>query len=303
MLVFRSYHIKLLGCLALLMMARCIADAKPWRGIVPLHTTRVAVEQKLGPPSMDRGDTVVYDYQNERASIEYSKGPCSVEFSQWNVPRETVISIWITPKTDINAADLGLGKNYKRVRDEHRPQLVHYIDEEVGIEYNVDEASGFVGLVKYLPSAADKNLRCPERANGVPTFAYPFAKASFDPFDSYGAISWEDEKAHLDNFAIALQHGPDSIGYIIVYAGRRACVGEANERALRAKKYVVETRGIQASRIKWIDGGYREGRSVILQLAPRGAPGTTASPALKPSEVQIIKNCKPKTPKSRQRGS
>lgn len=41
-------------------------------------------------------------------------------------------------------------------------------------------------------------------------------------FDSYGDISWEDEKAHLDNFAIALQRDPNTIGYIIVYAGRRA---------------------------------------------------------------------------------
>ena len=130
-----------------------------------------------------------------------------------------------------------------------------------------------------------------------------FAKAQFDPFDSYGAISWELEKARLDNFAIALQHDSDSIGYIIVYAGRRACVGEAKERALRAKKYVVETRGIQASRIKWIDGGYREELTVILQPAPRGDPELTASPTLKPREVQIIKNCKPKSPKSRKRGS
>ena len=74
-------------------------------------------------------------------------------------------------------------------------------------------------------------------------------------FDSYGDIRWKDEMAHLDNFAIALQHDGDSIGYIIVYAGRRACVGEAKDRALRAKKYVVNTRGIQESRIKWIDGG------------------------------------------------
>ena len=36
-------------------------------------------------------------------------------------------------------------------------------------------------------------------------------------FDSYGDLSWEDEKVHLDNFAIALQHDPESIGYIIVY--------------------------------------------------------------------------------------
>lgn len=134
--------------------------------------------------------------------------------------------------------------------------------------------------------------------------AFPFvAKAQFDPFDSYGAISWEDEKAHLDNFGIALQHDPDSIGYIIVYAGRRACVGESKDRALRAKKYLVETRGIQASRIKWIDGGYREELTVILQPAPRGAPELTASPTLKRSEVQFIKNCKSKASKPKKRGS
>lgn len=122
-------------------------------------------------------------------------------------------------------------------------------------------------------------------------------------FDSYGNLSWENEKAHLDNFAIALQHDPDLIGYMIVYAGRRACVGEAKDRALRAKKYVVEMRGIPESRIKWIDGGYREELTVILQPAPRGAPELTASPTLKPSEAQIIKNCKPKSPKPRKRGS
>lgn len=129
------------------------------------------------------------------------------------------------------------------------------------------------------------------------------AKAQFDPFDTYGGISWELEKLHLDNFAIQLQHDSDSIGYIIVYAGRRACVDEAKARALRAKKYVVETRGIQASRIKWIDGGYREELTVVLQPAPRGAPELTASPTLKPGEAQIIKNCKPKSPKPRKRGS
>lgn len=121
-------------------------------------------------------------------------------------------------------------------------------------------------------------------------------------FDSYGDLSWEDEKAHLDNFAIALQHDSESVGYIIVYAGRRACVGEAKDRALRAKKYVVETRGIQSSRIKWIDGGYREELTVILQPAPRGAPKLTASPTLKRSEVQIIKNCKSKASNPRKRG-
>ena len=122
-------------------------------------------------------------------------------------------------------------------------------------------------------------------------------------FDSYRKLSWEDEKAHLDNFAIALQNDPDLIGYIQVYAGRRSCVGEAKNRAFRAKKYLVQMRAIEASRIKLLDGGYREELTVILQPAPRGAPEITSSPTLKPTEVQILKNCKTKRSKSRKRGS
>lgn len=112
----------------------------------------------------------------------------------------------------------------------------------------------------------------------------PVASAPDEPFDSYGDISWEEEKAHLDNFAIALQHDPKLIGYIIVYAGQRACVGEAEDRARRAKKYLVETRGVQESRVKWIDGGYREKPTVILQPVPPDAAELTASPTVKPTD-------------------
>lgn len=122
-------------------------------------------------------------------------------------------------------------------------------------------------------------------------------------FDSYGNLTWNDEKAHLDNFAIALQHDPNLIGYIIVYAGRRACLGEAKDRALRAKKYMIAVRAIPENRLKWIDGGYQEDLTVILQPLPPGAPELTASPTLKPSEVRIIKNCRAKSPKHRRNGS
>ena len=112
---------------------------------------------------MDRGDTVVYEFENERASIEYSKGPCSFKSSQWNVPRDTVISVWVTPKTDLYFKDLGVGESYRIVRDEDRREVIHYIDEQAGIEYNVDETSGIVGLIKYLPTTEQKILRCPSR--------------------------------------------------------------------------------------------------------------------------------------------
>ena len=165
--VFRTCSIKLLACLILLITTNSLSYANAWRGIIPLQTTRTTVEKRLGRPTMDRGDTVVYDFENERASIEYSKGPCSVKLSEWNVPRDTVITVWVTPKTPLIFKDLGLGGHYKMVRDEDRLDVIHYIDEEAGLEYNVDEPSGIVGLIKYVPNAGDKSLRCPSRVNRV----------------------------------------------------------------------------------------------------------------------------------------
>jgi hypothetical protein len=121
-------------------------------------------------------------------------------------------------------------------------------------------------------------------------------------FDSYGDIPWGDEKAHLDNFAFELKHDQNLIGYIIVYAGRRACLGEAQDRALRAKNYLVKFYNIQKDRIRWIDGGYQEDLRTVLQPIPLGAQELTASPTLKSSDV-VIRNCKPKIIKRKARGS
>ncbi len=111
-------------------------------------------------------------------------------------------------------------------------------------------------------------------------------------FDKYGDISWGDETAHLDNFAIALLHDPNLIGYIAVYAGRRSCKGEARARAIRAKKYLVERRGIGRSRVLWIDAGYLEETLTVLQPAERGADiKFPFYPSLSSKGVQI-RNCK-----------
>ena len=111
-----------------------------------------------------------------------------------------------------------------------------------------------------------------------------------DPYDSYGNISWELEKAHLDNFVLFLEHEPDTIGYIVAYAGRKSCRGEAKDRAIRAKQYVT-SRGVKSSRVKWIDGGYREDSTIVLQPAALGLLPPIA-PTLKRNQVLIIKRCK-----------
>jgi hypothetical protein len=93
-------------------------------------------------------------------------------------------------------------------------------------------------------------------------------------FDEYGNIRFNDEKARLDNFAIQLQNEPNSQGYYIIYG---TCAGEGQARADRAKDYLVNNRGIDASRIVIVDGGCRADFSVQLWIVPSGAEAPAAS--------------------------
>jgi hypothetical protein len=111
-------------------------------------------------------------------------------------------------------------------------------------------------------------------------------------FDEYGRICWEDEKARLDNFAIQLQNTDrTTLGHIIVYDGKRACRGEAVARAIRAKKYLVEYRGVPAERIVWRWGGYVNELITTLVIHPSGAEIWAFLPSLSRDEVTFVGNC------------
>ncbi|HEY5884470.1 MAG TPA: hypothetical protein VIT88_07265 [Pyrinomonadaceae bacterium] len=109
------------------------------------------------------------------------------------------------------------------------------------------------------------------------------------PFDQYGDIDFEDEKARLDNFAIQVSQVKDSTGYIFVYAGRRTYEGEAAERLLRVRRYVVEYRQIPADRIITVDAGYRDDLETVLIIGPKGATPPVAMPTISPHEVELTK--------------
>ena len=121
----------------------------------------------------------------------------------------------------------------------------------------------------------------------------PAAHSSFNtPFDEYGAICWEDEKARLDNFAIQLLNDDrTTLGHIIVYDGKLACRGEAVTRAIRAKKYLVEYRKVPADRIVWRWGGYLTDMMTTLVIHPRGASMWPFRQSLSPDEVTFVGNC------------
>jgi hypothetical protein len=109
--------------------------------------------------------------------------------------------------------------------------------------------------------------------------------------DRYGDISWEDEKARLDNFAIQLLNEPNQIGYIIVNVGLVSCKGEAQARAVRAKNYMVRVRSLPENRIIWRDIGYSESLRVSLWLVPLGKPAGYNPDFVPASSKHIINKC------------
>jgi hypothetical protein len=96
-------------------------------------------------------------------------------------------------------------------------------------------------------------------------------------FDQYNDLRFNDEKARLDNFAIQLQQEPGSTGYYAIWG---SCEGEGQRRADRAVDYLVNTRGIDASRIRTVvDPNCRETLTVELHICPAGANPTPQNSA------------------------
>jgi hypothetical protein len=88
----------------------------------------------------------------------------------------------------------------------------------------------------------------------------------------------DDQKARLDNLAIALQNDPSITAYVIAYSARDSQQAHASRVLTRSKEYLVENRGIDSSRIVTVNGGIRDQECLELWLMPRGA----APPVPKP---------------------
>lgn len=91
-------------------------------------------------------------------------------------------------------------------------------------------------------------------------------------FDEYYDIARNDEKARLDNYAIQLQNEPGAQAYVIVYPARKAKSTAAQERATGISDYLVNSRGIDSSRVTVTMGGARENWLIELWIVPQGAP-------------------------------
>ena len=110
--------------------------------------------------------------------------------------------------------------------------------------------------------------------------------------DHYGAGS-NDEIQHLDRFADRLKaSSSNSIGYLVSYAGKSACIYEANWRASRALEYLSERHNIPAKRVILVDGGFRDEWTVELFIQPNANCGPLPAPTRRRVHVHVSGRCR-----------
>jgi hypothetical protein len=112
-------------------------------------------------------------------------------------------------------------------------------------------------------------------------------------FDEWHDLVFSDEKARLDNISIVWKDQSRNIIYLVIYAGKSACVGEAKARGRRAKNYLVK-RNVPASHIVYIDGGWKNEVTTEVWIWPPnvGKPSIFPEFNLKAAEVKLEKGCK-----------
>lgn len=104
-------------------------------------------------------------------------------------------------------------------------------------------------------------------------------------FDECNSCSLDDQKARLDNLAVELQNDPSTRAYVLAYGGRMSPYGQVEKLMSRSRDYLITQRGIDASRIVVVNGGFREEDSVELWIVPSGAAAPTPTPTVQAGDV------------------
>ena len=108
-------------------------------------------------------------------------------------------------------------------------------------------------------------------------------------FDECNNCTFDDQKARLDNLAVELQNDQSASGYIIAYGGRTSPIGQVERLMARSRDYLIQQRGIDASRLVIVNGGFREDDSVELWIVPSGAAVPRATPTVQAGDVKPVR--------------
>ena len=258
----------LLASLIVVLTLSGIVNAKEWRGISPLRSTRSDVERLLGKSS--HPCHCRYDLEKEVVYFKYSwaDDPCATNIPFFpKVTRDTVLEIIVVPKERVLFKDLHFDTSkYQKKGDADLEYINYFENEEEGVLVEVGPCDEQVKEIYYQPAAGDDTPKCPE-GSGILDPATP------RKIDEYGFIGLKEERRRLDNLALALQYEqPGAEAYIIVHAGKSSSLSEARRRAERAKKYLLTKRGIEAEQVVALPYGSRDERIIELIVRPPTFP-------------------------------
>jgi hypothetical protein len=272
--------------LFLVLTLAATGEAKEWRDIVPLRSTRKDVDRLLGAPTRQTPSDAHYDVKDGGVFVTFSEGDCNKWPTGYDVPAGTVESLYFYPVKDVPLSELKLDKGrFREFLDVHY-RILHFIDDAAGFSIVALEHDKKVREFVYYPPAKEEHLQCYQNIKGVPKGRPRAGQDSLFSYFEYSSTGEENKR--LDAFAQALLRDANTEGYIIGYAGQRAYRGESKERAERAKKYVVDKYGIRSERVWAVDGGHNKYRSAELYIEPLGGPVPPPDPDIRPSSVQII---------------
>ena len=243
------------------LLSAAATSAKALRGIVPLHSTIEDVKRLLGPPQKeDLPHAVLYKFSDEIAVVFFQPFPCDDCGFGWNVPVGTVTGIGVIPKAKYQKDKFVSGDTFKK----HKTDSIfsYYTNEEDGL--SVEEYGDTVTLLAYEPGKKEASAQCPHIRACIADF--------FPTFDEYANISFEDEKARLDNYVIQMNASLDR-GVIVAYGKNPTARRRMLKRAERARKYLVQKRGLEPQRLIIVSGGYSDLSYIELGLYPIGGVG------------------------------
>jgi hypothetical protein len=111
-------------------------------------------------------------------------------------------------------------------------------------------------------------------------------------FDEYHDISLKVEQPRLDRLGKYLtSECPKTAAFVVAYAGWKYCLGEAEWRANRVKKYLVDKYKIDANRIITVDGGYRDNLTVDIFISTYASCGPFPTPSLVSRTKYLTGSC------------
>lgn len=279
------YNCRLFACIVTLVVLASVSYGKEWRGIIPLHSKRQDVIRILGPAE-NSGN--LYNLSEEVVLISYSTGTCE-QGGTWNVPRDTVQTISVSPKKSISTAELRLNlEDYEIIADRHLTGIRYYNNAKEGVQITTD--GNIVRNILYLPRANESHLRCKSVDVGLVTKDGSTIE-SHNLFDSYGKLPFSKEKQHLDLFGRRLQEFLGARGYIVVYSGRGTSTTQALARANRALTYLRRHYQLNDKRIEVVKGERREGFTVELYFVPQPESGLRAPRSWR-DIVPLTKGCR-----------